>query len=93
MAQSGSLGNVCMLCFGADGGWFGFGEQNQWTALHCASDVGHLEVVQHLTQCDGIELNAVDVVLHHTLTALVTVSAAVLALYPTSSLSCHWHAF
>ena len=82
-----------MLCCRADGSWCGFGEQIQQTALHGASSVGHLEVVQHLTQCDGIDLNAVDEVPHHTLTAVVTVSAAVLALYPTSSLSCHWHAF
>ena len=67
-----------MLCCRADGGWCGFGEQSQWTALHLASSEGHLEVVEHLTQCDGIELNAVDEVPHHTLTAVVTVSAAVL---------------
>ena len=71
-----------MLCFRADGGWYGFVEQSQSTALHCASRWGRLEVVEHLTQCDGIELNAVDEVLHHTLTAVVTVSAAVLDTVP-----------
>ena len=71
-----------MLCCRADGSWCGFGEQIQQTALHFASSEGHLEVVEHLTQCDGIELNAVDEVLHHTLTAVVTVSAAVLDTVP-----------
>ena len=36
------------------------GEQRQNTALHRGSEQGHLEMVQHLTQCEGIDLNAVD---------------------------------
>ena len=67
----------------------GVGSVNRINALRCKAPrcimlvmQGHLDVVQHLTQCNGIDLNAVDGLLHHIPTAVVTVSAAVLDTVP-----------